>query len=443
MTAHRNGRFRRAALRLVTVAGFAAAAWFTAHAAAHAAERPETPIDPARSAAAQHSAPLGSATVPPSAAHSSAAVQRIAARHSDSRGGSAHRGPAQGSGGPMTVPARTLTAPGQRPLLRALLGGEAGPSDERDRVPRDDAGTHHREDRVGAPDLITSLLRVSPGLGRQIGVQRVVMGVDAVLSSPATALTNEADSLLTAVLRPVDPDGSSTDDTRRRIDDDGAQPNRPRTGPPPVDHAPLLQPIADLTAACDSVLAATVQAARPLLEPVVTTAEPLVATVVQVLSPISLLADTVSTHLIQPVVHALTGAAAPALSAVPVGVLPSAPPATAEAAARDQADLASPAVVRPAPARGRTLAAVRAPDAAFAAAAGQAHDGFPGRTPGDWDSCTPGGTPASSVNNGAGAPSATLADPAPDSAGSAATAIRSAEHALRRADAPRPTSSPD
>lgn len=43
MTATRNSRFTRAALRALTVAGFAAAAWFAGTAAAHAAEQPEAP----------------------------------------------------------------------------------------------------------------------------------------------------------------------------------------------------------------------------------------------------------------------------------------------------------------------------------------------------------------------------------------------------------------
>ncbi|MEV6969226.1 hypothetical protein AB0M47_29355, partial [Hamadaea sp. NPDC051192] len=46
MTATRNGRFQRATLRAVTVAGFAAAAWFAGTAAAYAAEQPETPSAP-------------------------------------------------------------------------------------------------------------------------------------------------------------------------------------------------------------------------------------------------------------------------------------------------------------------------------------------------------------------------------------------------------------
>jgi len=47
MTATRNGRFKRAALRVATVAGFAAAAWIAGSAAAQAAEQSETPSTPA------------------------------------------------------------------------------------------------------------------------------------------------------------------------------------------------------------------------------------------------------------------------------------------------------------------------------------------------------------------------------------------------------------
>jgi hypothetical protein len=46
MTADRNGWFRRAAMRLATVAEFAAA-WFAGTAAAHAVEQQETPSEPA------------------------------------------------------------------------------------------------------------------------------------------------------------------------------------------------------------------------------------------------------------------------------------------------------------------------------------------------------------------------------------------------------------
>ncbi|NUT32404.1 MAG: hypothetical protein HOV79_04945, partial [Hamadaea sp.] len=339
MTAHRNGRFRRAALRLVTVAGFAAAAWFIAHGAAQAAERPETPIDPA-GVTTQENLRVPTREAAPVAQHSAPVVR--------GHGGSAHRGPAQGSGGPMTVPVRTLTG-AEQPLLRTLLGGEAE-SGERAGVPGDGAGARFREDRVDAPDLITSLLQVPPGLTRRIGVQQMVMGVDAVLSSPAATLTNEADALLTAVLtaadRPADdlaaPAAPSTGDVSGTANEDRPA---PRPGPPPRDPAPLLRPllkpIAQLTADCDRalapVLAITARVARPLLAPVVDATEPLVTAVTRVLGPLSLLVDTVSTHLIQPVVHALTGAAAPALAAVPIGVLPDAPSAAAEAVSRDQA----------------------------------------------------------------------------------------------------------
>ncbi|NUT31480.1 MAG: hypothetical protein HOV79_00245, partial [Hamadaea sp.] len=95
------------------------------------------------------------------------------------------------------------------------------------------------------------------------------------------------------------------------------------------------------------------------------------------------------------------------------------------------------------PARGSASALVRAPDAGVAATAGRGADGFPGRTPGEGESCAPGGTPASSVTPGPGAPPATLAGSAALDEGATATAIRSADDAVRRADAPHPTSSPD
>jgi hypothetical protein len=56
MTATRNGRFRRAAMRAMTVAGFAAAAWFAGSAVAHDAEQPETQSEPAAAFGEAHAA---------------------------------------------------------------------------------------------------------------------------------------------------------------------------------------------------------------------------------------------------------------------------------------------------------------------------------------------------------------------------------------------------
>lgn len=270
MTATRNGRFKRAALRAVTVAGFAAAAWFAGTAAAHAAEQPETQSDPAAAFGEAHA-----------------------------------------------------------------VGGSA------------DQALDTGEDRL-APDLVTTLLRVAP----ELDVQHVVIGVDAVLAVPGNLLSRPA---------PDDPD-----DPAAPIDPREQHP-RPHPGP---------------SALCGEH-------------------DPLLALVRQV---------------IQPARRTLTAAVGPALSAIPVGVLPA----------------HKSTVVRTTPLARQGDIAVHVPSG-----------GDGSRRTSDLGDCAPSTTPAGGSHGGTGAPSATLAAVAVLIAPLARALRRAADSALRRADSPRPTSSPD
>jgi hypothetical protein len=345
MTAHRNGTFRRAALRLTAVAGLAAAAWFAGSAAAHAAGQQETPSEPATAFGEAHAA----------------------------AGGHAHH------------------------------NGAAGDIDE---------------DRADTPDLIATLLRVPP----ELNAQRVVVGVDAVL-------TVQTQQLLTPALgAPQRPAPDSDDDAPARKPGDGTWlPETPQPDRGPVPLAP----------------GSGVGCGQPaLLDPV----EPLL---VQVVEPLLRPLQNLTAQLIQPVTHALTSVAGPLISAVPVGVLPTAQtpatPAQAQAATRAEApvDTTIAQVVRakagPAGSAftgsrfdlGRSPTGDRAPDGG-----GQAYPLIP-------DDCPPGGTPAGSSHGGAGAPSATMVTAASVAEPMARALRQAADSALRRAEAPRPTSSPD
>lgn len=132
-------------------------------------------------------------------------------------------------------------------------------------------------------------------------------------------------------------------------------------------------------------------------------------------------------QLLQPARRSVEAVAGPALGAVPVGVLPARESTVVRTAAR----LVSAKAVAVRLTMPRSTVDHR-PDGGDDS----------GRTPALGD-CAPSTLPASSSPSGGTAPSATLAAVAVLTAPLARALRRAADSALRRADAPRPTSSPD
>ncbi|WP_027342822.1 lipase chaperone [Hamadaea tsunoensis] len=183
--------------------------------------------------------------------------------------------------------------------------------------------------------------------------------------------------------------------------------------PPEPDPRPGLLP------AVTQPLLDTVQAVvRPLVRPITTVAAPLARPAITAAEP---LAGSVTAEVVAPAAHAIDAVAGPALTALPVGVRP----------------LHHLSLVRE-----NTVDESVSPMDTPHLAPPHRSDGDPRRIP-LMAECPNGMTPTGGENRGSGAPTAALGASSVLVLTLARGLRRAADSALRRFDAPRPTSSPD